>query len=166
MSGFSGWEEVSAALAGAVAAGLLSLLDRRTERKRKRHATLSAIISEVAAIISLIREQGYQSDLSELAEQVNAGTWADEVQTIDIRMNYMFVYESLAGNLGELDAKHIEPIVEFYQRARAFIDSTRPDGALSDSGFPDERKSHVLSVNENLQKLLALGDKIIQFVER
>ncbi len=166
MNSFSGWEEIAAALAGAAAAGIFSVFDRRRERTRKRHATLSAITSEVSAISSLIREQGYQNDLSQLAAEVVDGTWNDEVQTIDARMNYMFVYESLAVSLGELEAKHIEPIVEFYQRVRAFVDSTRPDGILAEGGTPSERKDHVLAVNANVKKMLDLGDRIVQFVER
>ena len=166
MTSFSGWEEIAAALAGATAAGLFSVFDRRRERTRKRHATLSAIASEVSAICSLVREQGYQNDLSQLAAQVVEGTWDDEVQTIDVRMNYMFVYESLAGSLGELEAEHIEPIVEFYQRVRAFVDSTRPNGILAEGGTPSERKEHVLAVNANVKTMLDLGDRIVQFVER
>lgn len=162
---FNGWEELIAALAGAVAAGVLSLLDRRSERKRKRHATLTAITSEVAAICSLIRENGYHNDLTELASQVHEGRWQDEVQTIDITMNYMFVYESLAGSLGELEASHVEPIVEFYQRARTFIDSTRPNGTLSEGGTPEEREAHVILASQNLNRLIELGSRIVKFVE-
>jgi hypothetical protein len=154
------------ALIGALATGLIRVLDNIYERLRRRESTLAAIAAEVGTICDLIRHQRYLEEVSEQARLIRLNKWADTQYVIDIRANYFSVYESLSSELGLLTPNQITKIVAFYAYCRPDIDSSRPDGPLQTGANDDDVKGNIISLEGTLSAVLLLGDEIAKLPKK
>ena len=149
------------ALFGAIAAGLIRLIDDVFERRRRRESTFVAIAAEVRTICDLIRHQEYLEAVQEQTALIRTGNWSGEQYVIDIRANYFSVYESLSGELGLLKPHDITKIVSFYSHCKSAIDSTRPDGPMSKGAIAKDIQGNLVSLEGTLSAVLILGDDIL-----
>ena len=162
MSGILGWSEIVAAILGAFAAGGLQTVLGIIDRQKKSEAVLTAIASEVDSICRLINHQGYLAAVGKIASDVERGMWNGTSYIIDIRSNYFSVFEGLVGELGHLEPKQCQKIVNFYAYCKSAIDSTRPDGPHSGDPSTEEAAANMVSVATLLQGILNLGDEIVE----
>lgn len=154
------------ALLGALATGLIRLIDQVLERRRRRESTLVAIAAEVRTICDLIRHQAYLEAVQEQTALIRAGNWGGEQYVIDIRANYFSVYESLSGELGLLKPHDIARIVSFYSYCKSAIDSTRPDGPMSEGAIAKDVQENLVSLEGILSAILILGDDILKLTKK
>lgn len=155
--------EITAALLGAIAAGLISTIEKIFDRRRRRGAVLVAIAAEVRSICELIRHQKYAESFAELANQIRSGTWEGETFLIDIRANYFSVYEAVCSEIGLLSRRHVPYIVAFYAYCKSAIDSTRMDGPFAADISDEDKAENILSLEGTMAAILLLGDRISKF---
>jgi hypothetical protein len=155
--------EVAAAILGALAAGLLQTIVSIRDRRRETESTLVAIASEIDSICRLIRFRQYPQYVSSILEESVAANWPVTTVVIDIRSNYFSVFESLSHNLGRLKPSQAAKIVNFYAYCKSTIDSTLPDGVMADNENKELAIAHLRQVIQLLDKVLRLGDEIVQF---
>ncbi len=163
MSATFDWTDILSAFLAAAATGAFGIYDRRSERKHRYQSTLLSIRAQASFLTSLIRSQEYHSDAREISERSKLPTWNGEILQIDARHNYLDILEDLRGSFGLLKASEIEPVIEFYNRAKIFTDSTKCDGPFLEEASLDERRSHAEQTHLNIERLLVLGDQISQF---
>lgn len=161
-----GFGEIAAAIAGAVATGLFSTIDKILERRRRRESTLVAIASEVQAVCNLVESQGYFEQFREQADRIRAGTWDGTSYVVDIRGNYFGVFEALSADLGLLKPSEVSKIVSFYTYCQSVIDATRPDGPLAEGASQEDSAGNVLGIEGVLMAILVLGREITEFPKR
>ncbi len=153
--------EVYAALFGVLAGGFIQTLLAYFDRKREAESVLTALAAEVDAICRLIRHRRYLEVTRQLLAHVNNGGEPNYLNA-EIRQNYFAVYDALAPKLGKLTPNKAARIVNFYAYCKSVIDSTLPDGNLSNGASLVDLTQNLIEVERLLTAVLSLGDEIVQ----
>jgi len=151
------------ALGGAILTGAFSVWDKFESRTHRAENILAALVAEVTALTSIIREQGYNSDIRATAKASNEEGWDGGLNQIGIQSNYLKIFDSLAPELGLIEPDKSKKIVDFYIRAKAFIDSNNLSDEYIETATIEEKKSHAIAASKNVEELLRVGDAIAQF---
>lgn len=158
--------EILAAILGVLAGGGVQAVVARTDRNREAESILTAICSEIAAICYLARYREYLPYVRSIADTIRAGNWNGSVVIVDLREDYFSVFNSLSAKLGLLAPKQASKIVLFYSICKAAIESSRPDGIFVGSDQNELKAANVLQLEALLEKLLELGDEIVQLPQQ
>ena len=154
--------EVIAALLGVLAGGLVQTLLNLRQRRDEAESILVGIAAEVDSVCRLIRVQGYRTTVHEVLDQLTSENPEPTTMVVDIGSNYFSVFESLSDQIGKLEPKQVLKIVNFYAFCKAAIDSTRPDGIMSDEVRITVLLDNAQNVDLLLEAILRLGDEIVQ----
>lgn len=158
--------EIWAALLGAIFAGLFQTLILIRNDKRERDSILQAITAEVSSLCQIIRIQRYLEVHRDLCKNILDGSWDGKVWVIDIRSHYFSVFEALSPRLGLVQPEKSSKIVLFYVLCKAVVDSVRPDGPGATEEDLANKANGVFVIVNILDRLLKLGDEIVQFAPK
>ena len=154
--------EVIAALLGVLAGGFVQTLLNLRQRRHEAESILVGIAAEVDSVCRLIRVQGYRATVHEVLDELKSENPEPITMVVDIGSNYFSVFEALSDQIGKLEPKQVLKIVNFYAFCKAAIDSTRPDGIMSDEDRVTVLLENAHNVDLLLDAILRLGDEIVQ----
>ncbi|GLI97316.1 hypothetical protein [Sphingobium sp. BS19] len=163
MSDGFGSSELIAALIGSCATGLFGLIDRIRERTHKSRLVFNTLKYQTVFLCAFIRSQDYLNDATLIEKQAESDDWDGGLLTISAQANYLDIYETFRADIGVLNEQHARKILEFYNRAKLFLDSTNPSPQYLSNSTIFDKRSHATETAENIRALLALGDEIEQF---
>lgn len=154
--------EIIAALLGVLAGGFLQAVVNFRQRRHEAESILVGIAAEVDSVCRLIRVQSYRATVHEVLGQLQSENPEAMTMVVDIGANYFSVFEALSGQIGRLEPKQVLKIVNFYAFCKAAIDSTRPDGIMSDEDRISVLLENAQNIDLLLDAILRLGDEIVQ----
>lgn len=133
------WLPVYAALGGAIAGAIVSLiptfvLERYRENKHSSNV-LAALRAEVSAFLEIIEHRKYHDSIKkvidDLKDQPDGATYSYSVCVPD---HYSRIYQANSSNIGLIDKTSAQKIVTFHQLVDAIIQDVKLGGAISNGG--------------------------------
>lgn len=131
------WLPVYAALGGAVAGALASLLpswliERRREVAFSRQIE-RCLLAEISAIVEIIDQRGYQSTLNEIIVHLRQSPKEAQYSFyVDVPPHYSRVYQENCKHIGVVREEVAQKIIAFHQLIDAIVQDLKPSGIFSE----------------------------------
>lgn len=158
-----GISELAAALVGVILAGGLESYRVWQQSRRESKTLLNAIRAEVIFVTDFIRSQKYHIDLRNAVSDSDDEDWDGGLFMLYTSDGYLEIFDNLISEIGKLSPEHVSTTVEFYKRAKVFLDAAKPSKEYVEQASLQERRSHTEESYKNVIKLLELGDEIRQY---